>query len=522
LSPQAKPVAKVKDPVTEHASLTEFWRDCQAAPELRLLVDRPPNAPQGIVLQSPFAVVGRDDGCDLVVSAPEVSRRHLYLQVIAGELWSFDLASRTGLFLGEQRLQAVTVTATDGVRVGPCCLHPLADAGFPGPGDPDPLAPRPEPADPWPTVTLEFKNATQLGGGPAPVWQLDRTVTFVGQALQCKVRFKCPSVSRVHCALLRTPGGVWVIDLLGRNGISVNGSRVRFAKLTDGTELRVGRFRMVAHQSQRAGVDAPDRPQRAPATRLARHRHSAPDESPAAALFPSELMISAPPPGSQQALAAPLPELPVPPGLDSTQSMLLTMMHQFSTMQQQMFDQFQQTTLMMMQMFGSLQKDQFELVRQELEGLRELNREMNTVQGELAKHKAGTTEPQTAKPKARRGETSPRRGDATGRRGKRSAAPPRFEAPRLEPRDADAPAAAPAQSAPSADAPAELPAVQTPAQQTPAEQMTAAQLADATTPAGIDAPPGTDVHEWLCQRFADLQQERQTRWQRLMGVLTGK
>jgi pSer/pThr/pTyr-binding forkhead associated (FHA) protein len=221
--------------VTEQTPLAEFWNDCQAAPELRLLVDRPPNLPKGVVLQTPFAVVGRDDACDIVVNSPDVSRRHLYLQVIGGELWSFDLASRTGLFLGEQRLQAATVTSTAGVRVGPCCLQPLADGDFTGAGDPDPLEPVREADDLLPTVTLEFKNATQLGGGPAPVWQLDRTITFVGQALQCKVRFKCPSVSRLHCALVRTRGGVWVVDLLGRKGISVNGSRVRFAKLNDGS-----------------------------------------------------------------------------------------------------------------------------------------------------------------------------------------------------------------------------------------------------------------------------------------------
>ena len=31
-----------------------------------------------------------------------------------------------------------------------------------------------------------------------------------------------------------------------------------------------------------------------------------------------------------------------------------------------------------------------------------------------------------------------------------------------------------------------------------------------------------DVHAWLSQRFTDLQQERQTRWQKLVGMLLGK
>ena len=56
-------------------------------------------------------------------------------------------------------------------------------------------------------------------------------MAVLGSSARCKVRLYDPNVSKHHCALLRTPSGLWVIDLLGRDGITVNGESVRFAPL---------------------------------------------------------------------------------------------------------------------------------------------------------------------------------------------------------------------------------------------------------------------------------------------------
>jgi hypothetical protein len=39
------------------------------------------------------------------------------------------------------------------------------------------------------------------------------------------------------------------------------------------------------------------------------------------------------------------------------------------------------------------------------------------------------------------------------------------------------------------------------------------------------APPqgqGDDIHGWLCRRMAAIQEERQTRWQKILNCLTGR
>src|SRR5579862_4266182 len=45
----------------------------------------------------PFVVIGRGEGCDVLLPNPRVSFRHAYLQVIEGRVFCVDLASRNGV-----------------------------------------------------------------------------------------------------------------------------------------------------------------------------------------------------------------------------------------------------------------------------------------------------------------------------------------------------------------------------------------------------------------------------------------
>ena len=65
--------------------------------------------------------------------------------------------------------------------------------------------------------------------------------------------------------------------------------------------------------------------------------------------------------------------------------MLVPLVNQFGLMQQQMFDQFQQAMAMMVQMFGTMHRDQMEVIRAELDQLRELTEEFHALKNELAK-----------------------------------------------------------------------------------------------------------------------------------------
>ena len=72
------------------------------------------------------------------------------------------------------------------------------------------------------------------------------------------------------------------------------------------------------------------------------------------------------------------------PQSELTESMLVPLVNQFGLMQQQMFDQFQQAMAMMVQMFGTMHRDQMEVIRAELDQLRELTEEFHALKNELA------------------------------------------------------------------------------------------------------------------------------------------
>ena len=67
-------------------------------------------------------------------------------------------------------------------------------------------------------------------------------MAVLGSSARCKVRLYDPERLEAPLRLLRTPSGLWVIDLLGRDGITVNGESVRFAPLEEGDELGLGRI----------------------------------------------------------------------------------------------------------------------------------------------------------------------------------------------------------------------------------------------------------------------------------------
>ena len=83
---------------------------------------------------------------------------------------------------------------------------------------------------------------------------MNRVMSLIGSASGCKFRLADPSVSPFHCSLLRTPLGLWVVDLLGPDGVSVNDALVRYALLADDDVLKVGRYR-IRVRSRFAGRD---------------------------------------------------------------------------------------------------------------------------------------------------------------------------------------------------------------------------------------------------------------------------
>src|SRR6185312_16151431 len=78
---------------------------------------------------------------------------------------------------------------------------------------------------------------------------------------------------------------------------------------------------------------------------------------------------------------------------DVTESVLVPLVNQFSMMQQQMFDQFQQAMGMLVQMFGTMHREQMDVIREELDRLHDLTRELQELKQDLAQSAARAPAP---------------------------------------------------------------------------------------------------------------------------------
>jgi anti-anti-sigma factor len=208
----------------------------------------------------PYVVVGRGEGCDILLQNPRVSFRHAYLQVIEGRVFCVDLASRNGVFWPDGPRKYGWLAPGESVQVGPYSLIVSADAGRDGAlaealADLNPLERYRGQAGQMPAVDLEFRYETS----GQPTWAVNRLLTLIGRSPVCKLRFDTPKVSGVHCALLLTRQGLWAIDLMGRGGTRVDGQQIRVAPLESGNEISFADFEIAAFYDEPPEMAAPDR-----------------------------------------------------------------------------------------------------------------------------------------------------------------------------------------------------------------------------------------------------------------------
>jgi pSer/pThr/pTyr-binding forkhead associated (FHA) protein len=194
-----------------------------------------------LVRAAPFLVIGRDPKADLVLDDPAVSQRHAYLQVIAGRVLIIDLASRNGLTRDGARYPYVWLDGTQGVGLGPFRMRLGRESTGKVPAWPaqseNPLASHRTCQDRFPGLCIE-----DLGRSARRPRRVRAVLSLIGRAPACRIRLDDSSVSGFQAALVRTKSGPWVVDLLGRGGLTVNGKAVRLARLSSGDHLGISRF----------------------------------------------------------------------------------------------------------------------------------------------------------------------------------------------------------------------------------------------------------------------------------------
>jgi hypothetical protein len=69
--------------------------------------------------------------------------------------------------------------------------------------------------------------------------------TRIGRSASADIRLDDPSVSRRHALVVHEPGKrIRVLDDRSLNGVFLNGDMIEWARLSDGDELTIGRYRL--------------------------------------------------------------------------------------------------------------------------------------------------------------------------------------------------------------------------------------------------------------------------------------
>jgi pSer/pThr/pTyr-binding forkhead associated (FHA) protein len=312
-------------------------------------------------------------------------------------------------------------------------------------------------------------------------WRLNRVLSLVGRSARCRVRLPDLSVSSIHCSVVATPSGVWVTDLLSREGTKLRGESVQLARLEEGDLLEVGTYRLrISYQSGMHRTVSGTSESPGLTTRSLQPRPATP---PAA---PSPVVVVRDDPGTGLVGAS-------GSGMDG--QFLLPLVQQFGAMQQEMFDQFQRTMMMVVQAFSTMHQEQAALLREEMQHFRKVTEELQAAHKELRERQAAAAPAPTPTAAASTPAAAP--------------VPPRREPPR-----------ATARPFPSGQRPLgswEVGKTDAPEPSPPVGATAAADL-------GIGGPAqaeGDEVHDWLTERIANLEQERQSRWQRILSFMRG-
>jgi pSer/pThr/pTyr-binding forkhead associated (FHA) protein len=463
--------------------------------------------------EEPFALVGRDPQVDLILHDAQVSRRHAYLQAVGGRVLCIDLNSRTKLrWEGEdgQRDRGWLASGRD-LWIGPYAMHwahnevPLSTS----PASAAPLTPLEIPTSEsagLPRAALALPEGTT---DQPSLWPLSTRIALIGRAETCHLVLGHESVSRIHASLVCTPKGVWIIDLLAREGVAVNGRSVRWAWLDDGDDVRIGMFTLVLrYQTPPRGISRRDLPliagaSHGPSRATGARRDPARSPGKATGLAvrprkdPSAILPAFPIP---QALAPVVMEPSSPTAWELTGTLPP---QQLALWQQQMkmMETFHDDMMLMVQMFMAMHREHLGAAKEELEKVRELSRELERLQGKL-------TEP------ARPAQQEPPRNGAV----KPSEPEPPAKAPPVSNRIPPASTTKTSSAPPVADSLAE------PAGSSPLPGNTVAAGSGVSPPtenAESRPSPGeaSRFHIDITRRIAELQRERQGYWQRILSAI---
>lgn len=196
-----------------------------------------------VKVRQPFALVGRAPTSDLLIDDRAAGARHAYLHLDRRGVYAVDLVTRTGTRVNGVEQGAVWIRPGDVLEIAGLTLELLRiriDNAVLAPPrcDDDMLSDSRNPD--LVGLTLEADSAGE------PPWVLGSELVFLGWSASCGIQVKDPTVAKIHCALMRSPHGAFLIDVCSRQ-TWVEDRLVRgVAALHDGDLITLGSARFHA------------------------------------------------------------------------------------------------------------------------------------------------------------------------------------------------------------------------------------------------------------------------------------
>jgi len=183
-------------------------------------------------LRRPVAMVGSRRTALLHLDSPEVSKAHCLIVNTGADVLLRDLASHSGTFCGDQRVELTALADGNVLRVGSTQIQVAIQAASQSNDDTE--------------TDYEYLDPTKM---PKPVvlidaegnrHKLEHSVSVVGRRDECDLILSNLDVSLAHAAIVHVQGRPAVYDLGSRNGTFVNDKRVTLAYITPGDKLALG------------------------------------------------------------------------------------------------------------------------------------------------------------------------------------------------------------------------------------------------------------------------------------------
>src|SRR5262245_3916178 len=225
--------------------LEPFFDACGGRQTISLSVRRRDgrSPPVTYVFQQPFVLIGRCSDSDLPLDDENVGFRHFYLQLSAGRWLFVNLLGAAGY--SREKSNSVSGWYDQGseLTAGPYTITRVASRPTTSASTAISRRVKVATSPAVPSFQLALLNAhNDLQDRRIP--RISSSLTLVGGSRRCDVWLKDDSVSRVHASMVLAPRGLWIVDLLGRDGVIVDGHRVYWKQLHDGSVVQIGRFRL--------------------------------------------------------------------------------------------------------------------------------------------------------------------------------------------------------------------------------------------------------------------------------------